>query len=193
VKPLASELLGRQSDALNKFEAIRRRLIDVSRIRVHGDLHLGQVLYTGQDFAVIDFEGEPARPVAERRIKRSAISDVAGMIRSYDYATETAMRQTVERGLVQAGSPAEAHLAEWSRLWRAWAQAELLKAYRACAAGQPFFPDDPEDVEILLSCYVLEKAIYELRYELGSRPTWVPIPLRGILSLLDTDGSGLRC
>jgi maltose alpha-D-glucosyltransferase/alpha-amylase len=178
---------------MNRFEAIRKRLIDVSRIRVHGDLHLGQVLYTGQDFVVIDFEGEPARPVAERRIKRSAMSDVAGMLRSFDYATETAMRQTVERGLVQAGSPGEAHLAEWSRLWRAWAQAELLKAYRDCASGQPFLPDVLEDAELLVGCYVLDKAIYELRYELGSRPTWVPIPLRGILNLLDAAGSGLRC
>jgi len=193
VKPLATELLSRQGDVLNKFESIRKQLIDVSRIRVHGDLHLGQVLYTGQDFVIIDFEGEPARPAAERRIKRSAMSDVAGMLRSFDYATETAMRQTVERGLVQEGSPGEAHLAKWSRLWRAWAQAELLKAYRDCAFGQPFFPDDLDDAEILVSCYVLDKAIYEVRYELGSRPSWVPIPLRGVLNLLDTGGTGLRC
>jgi maltose alpha-D-glucosyltransferase/alpha-amylase len=187
------EVLSRQAEATNTFEGIRRHLLDGSRIRVHGDLHLGQVLYTGQDFVVIDFEGEPARPVAERRIKRSALSDVAGMLRSFDYATEAAMRQTLERGLVQSGSPGEAHLTGWSRLWRAWAQAEMLKAYSDCAAGQPFFPDDIEDVEILLSCYVLDKAMYELRYELGSRPSWVPIPLRGILNLLDAEGSGLRC
>jgi trehalose synthase-fused probable maltokinase len=137
------------------------------RIRIHGDYHLGQVLFTGDDFMIIDFEGEPARPLAERRSKTIALRDVAGMLRSFDYAAHAA-----------APGPAGN-----SQEWLDQVTAVYLKAYFETAAHQAYISTDPAENRFLLDVFLLQKALYEVAYELNNRPDWVSIPLRGILSL----------
>jgi maltose alpha-D-glucosyltransferase/alpha-amylase len=148
---------------------------------VHGDYHLGQVLYTGGDFVIIDFEGEPNRSIGDRRFKRSPLRDVAGMLRSFDYAAAVALRTGVER-------PDDLQTLEaWAYTWRRWIAAAFLNAYLARAAGAAFIPTRAADLEILLDFYLIEKCVYELGYELASRPDWAEIPLAGLADLLQTD------
>jgi len=152
------------------------------RIRCHGDYHAGQVLYTGRDFVIIDFEGEPGRPLGERRLKRSPLTDVAGMIRSFHYAANGASIRAVRSGTVR---PQDAvRLEVWSRHWYAWVAATFLRGYRLAAAEAEFLPSDDREWAILLDAFLLQKAFYELNYELNNRPDWVAIPLKGIVSLL---------
>ena len=188
----ADDLLQRQTELVARFEPVRDVPVDAVRIRTHGDLHLGQVLHTGQDFVIIDFEGEPGRPLAERRIKRSALRDVAGMIRSFHYAAAVGLQDAVQRGLVDAGS-CDRLLAPWAKLWRVRVEAMFLRSYLATAMPGRLVPSDPRARAVLLEAYLLEKALYELRYELGSRPTWVGLPLRGIIELLDTPTGSRSC
>jgi maltose alpha-D-glucosyltransferase/alpha-amylase len=149
------------------------------RTRIHGDYHLGQVLRTASDFVIIDFEGEPARPIAERRGKRSPLQDVAGMLRSFHYAAfapllgENKMREEDAR-----------KMSAWAESWNAWVAKRFLGKYFATAAPGSFLPQSEDDTRTLLELHLLEKAIYELGYELNNRPTWVGIPLQGISNLL---------
>lgn len=148
-------------------------------IRVHGDYHLGQVLWAEQDFFILDFEGEPARSLAERRAKQSPLKDVAGMVRSFSYAAYAGLFGHT------AARPAEFdRLEPWARLWQQWVTSAFLRAYFSTAAGASFVPADPSQRDRLLHLFVLDKALYELNYELNNRPDWVRIPLRGILDLL---------
>ncbi|MFB3902063.1 MAG: maltose alpha-D-glucosyltransferase [Acidobacteriota bacterium] len=165
------------------FKLLLERRINASRIRVHGDYHLGQVLYTGKDFVIIDFEGEPARPLSERRLKRSPLRDVAGMLRSFDYAVHNGLRVQHATGLIRRE---DLELLEpWARTWTTWVSVAFLKSYLQAAGQGGFLPDRQEDFELLLRILVLEKAIYELGYELNNRPDWVPIPLRGIREVIE--------
>ena len=156
---------------------------EVARIRIHGDYHLGQVLKTPSGFAIIDFEGEPARPLAERRRKESALRDVAGMLRSLDYAAHA----------VAFGGPEGDRAARMEALtgWESEARRAFLDAYHTAAASSPapLAPRDPAALERACAPFELQKACYELRYELDNRPDWVAIPLAGISRLL---GSGPR-
>ena len=150
------------------------------RIRVHGDYHLGQVLRSRGDFVVLDFEGEPARPLAARRTKQSPMKDVAGMLRSFSYAAYSGLMRMLTR------RPGDAdRLEPWARLWEQFACGALLHAYRLTmrAAGSLLVPADTEAFEQLLEIFVLDKALYELMYELNNRPAWVRIPLAGIAAL----------
>jgi maltose alpha-D-glucosyltransferase / alpha-amylase len=151
----------------------------VTRIRCHGDYHLGQVLRTGDDFLIIDFEGEPTRTIEERRRKESPLKDVAGMLRSYHYAAYAGLFAfTRDR-------PRDyQRLETWAELWQQWTSAYFLAAYRRATAGAPFVPADSASFGALLGLFMLEKAFYELSYELNNRPDWVRIPLRGVLHLL---------
>ena len=179
----AEQLLGAESELLGRFRAVLGPRLSGTRIRCHGDYHLGQVLYTGKDFVIIDFEGEPARTLSERRIKRSALRDVAGMLRSFHYAAHAALRDQAARGVVSqpdARAPLEARLT----IWRRWVCAAFLRGYLAAAGDAAFLPRTREEIQVLLDVHLLEKAIYELRYELNNRPDWVRIPLLGILELL---------
>ena len=180
----AEELLERQ----NEITARLRAIVDLReaglRTRYHGDLHLGQVLHSGTDFVIIDFEGEPARSLADRRIKRSPIRDVAGMLRSYDYARHVAIRDAIERGLVEDSGDAYQWLETWGQCWYSWVAASFVRSYLATSAGAPHMPASAEDTAALLEIFMLEKAIYELGYEMGSRPDWAGIPLRGTLAIL---------
>jgi len=156
------------------------RRLTTTRIRVHGDYHLGQVLYTGSDFVIIDFEGEPTRTLYERRLKRLALRDVAGMLRSFHYASETALKS--ENIPAESTTRSQA----WSRLWVESVSATFLRSYMGTAGTASFVPHGAEDLEMQLRTMLLEKALYELRYELNARPDWVRIPLRGILELMTT-------
>jgi maltose alpha-D-glucosyltransferase/alpha-amylase len=150
------------------------------RTRIHGDYHLGQVLRTRGDFVILDFEGEPARSLDERREKQSPIKDVAGMLRSFSYAAYSGLMRVLMR------RPGDAdRLEPWARLWEQSVCSAFLRAYRLTmkAAGGAVVPAEAEVFEQLLEIYVLDKALYELAYELNNRPAWVRIPLAGILAL----------
>ncbi|MES2210853.1 MAG: putative maltokinase [Chloroflexota bacterium] len=153
------------------------------RIRTHGDLHAEQILYTGHDLAIIDFEGEPTRPLAERRLKRSALRDVAGMLRSFHYASYGSLLRP-EMGVTIRPEDVE-DLAGWVMTWNQWVGASFLAGYRAATQGAAFLPTDDADRATLLRAFMLEKACYELVYELNNRPSWALIPIRGILQLLE--------
>jgi maltose alpha-D-glucosyltransferase/alpha-amylase len=184
---LAERVLESEQELLDRFRSVVDRRLTGQRIRYHGDFHLGQALYTGKDFVIIDFEGEPGRSLADRRIKRSPLRDVAGMIRSFDYATHAGLRDQVERGLVDRDSDAYRELARWGRMWCSWATAVYLRAYLEGARGDGFLPVDDDELRLLLELFVLEKAVYELGYEVNSRPDWVHIPLAGIVQLLERE------
>ncbi|HMF16453.1 MAG TPA: putative maltokinase [Gemmataceae bacterium] len=168
----ARHVLDRSGAIPDRFERILQSPFTSQRIRCHGDYHLGQVLYTGQDFVIIDFEGEPARPLAERRRKASPLRDVAGMIRSFHYAAHS-------------GLPAEsAGLQPWAEFWYSWISEGFLIAYLTTIGYGIIVPASRQELELLLDAFLLEKAMYELGYELNHRPDWVRIPLRGIAQLL---------
>jgi maltose alpha-D-glucosyltransferase / alpha-amylase len=178
----AGRILGMEKRVLDRFRAVTERKITAQRIRCHGDLHLGQFLYTGNDFVIIDFEGEPGRPVSERKIKRSPLRDVAGMLRSFDYAVNSALFDQKSHGIIKAD---DLPYLEWcAHLWQDWVSKVYVQAYLNAAGSSEFLPAAREELGLLLNTYLLEKAVYELGYELNNRPEWLRIPLRGILQLL---------
>jgi maltose alpha-D-glucosyltransferase/alpha-amylase len=161
------------------YENILKKKIPVTKSRIHGDYHLGQVLYTGKDFIIIDFEGEPARPLSERKLKRSPLVDVAGMIRSFHYAVHAEYFNHV------ALRPEDAEeLVPWLDLWFRCVSRTFLDAYITTAGNAGFVPGSSRDLEILVQVFILEKAVYELGYELNNRPDWLVIPFRGIKNIL---------
>jgi len=179
----ALKMLDLQNEVLSRFRSVLSKKISAKRNRIHGDYHLGQVLFTGKDYVIIDFEGEPARPLTERRIKRTPIRDVAGMLRSFHYAAYTSLFGHLGSALVRPEDLAT--LEPWARVWNIWVCKTFLESYIEHAAAGGFLPADREDVDILLNIYLLEKALYELGYELNNRPDWIRIPLTGILQLLE--------
>ena len=178
-RELAREVLGYRHDLVQHFSDLEHLGTGgASRIRCHGDYHLGQVLVAEGDVVIIDFEGEPARPIAERRAKSVALRDVAGMLRSFSYAALTGL------GVATAVRPDDLErLTPWADLWETWVGAAFLRAYLGITRELPFVPSDPDDLEIVLQTFVLDKALYELGYELNNRPEWVHIPLTGLLRL----------
>ena len=181
---LAAEVLRREEDVLRRFRALLNRTLTSTRIRSHGDYHLGQVLFTGSDFMITDFEGEPARPISERRIRRSPLRDVAGMLRSFSYAVHTALHERKESGLEEATN---VRVREWGRFWQAWVSSIFLGSYLEEAQAQGFLIADQGEIALLLDVYMLEKAVYEIGYELNNRPGWVSVPLEGVLELLQAE------
>ena len=181
LQPQVALLIADEEALLRRFRAIVGHRMPTMRIRTHGDYHLGQVLYTGNDFVITDFEGEPARPLSERRLKRSALRDVAGMVRSFHYAAYAHFFQRAAGAGRHALEPA---LTGWADFWYFHAAAAFLEGYLGAARGAVYLPADPGAVELLLDAYLLEKAVYEVGYELNNRPTWLGIPLRGVLHLL---------
>jgi maltose alpha-D-glucosyltransferase/alpha-amylase len=182
-KAEAVNVLNREDDIIERFEEIPRRKITGMRIRCHGDYHLGQVLYTGNDFVIVDFEGEPARRLGERRIKRSPLRDVAAMIRSFHYAAYVALHGEASTTIRPDDIPV---LENWARSWYLWVSAAFLKSYLEMVADSPILPRSREGVRVILDAYLLDKAIYEINYELNNRPDWVGLPLQGILQVLRT-------
>jgi maltose alpha-D-glucosyltransferase/alpha-amylase len=175
---LAGLVLGRRKQILENFRLRGAECIRAQSTRIHGDYHLGQVLRVKTDYVILDFEGEPARPLAERRAKHSPMKDVAGMLRSLSYAAYAGLINYAAR------RPEDLERLEpWARLWERSTGAEFLRAYRETAAGEAFLPPEENDFRRLLSGYWLDKALYELSYELNNRPSWIRIPLMGILAL----------
>jgi maltose alpha-D-glucosyltransferase/alpha-amylase len=178
---IAASVLSRRRRILQHFATFGTRESGSplpQRIRIHGDYHLGQVLRVKTDFVILDFEGEPARPLAYRRSKQCALKDVAGMLRSFSYAAYATLINYTTR------HPEDlATLEPWARFWERSVAAEFLRAYRQAAQGADFLPADESDFQNLLDAFLLDKALYEVLYELNSRPAWVRIPLMGIMSL----------
>jgi maltose alpha-D-glucosyltransferase/alpha-amylase len=178
----AEEVLAAQGRVRERFALLLGPKVTATRIRTHGDYHLGQVLYTGKDFVILDFEGEPARPLSERRLKRSPLRDVAGMLRSFQYAAYARLFEESASGIIPA--PELAVFESWALYWERWVSAAFLGSYLERAATASFVPVQRSELITLLDAYSLEKAIYELAYELNNRPGWVRIPLAGIRQIL---------
>jgi maltose alpha-D-glucosyltransferase/alpha-amylase len=181
-RSLAQQVLSMESEILQRFRAIYGKSYRTLRIRIHGDYHLGQVLYTGNDFLIIDFEGEPIRTISERRLKSCALTDVAGMIRSFDYASHTALAKYVEQGKL---NPAQLnYMNAWGRFWTRSVSTVFYDAYWESVRGGNFLPADDLEMRELTEIFILRKAIYEIGYELSNRPEWVKIPLLGVLEIM---------
>ncbi len=182
VKDVATLVADSEQEVVRRFRMVIDHKIGGVRTRCHGDFHLGQVLHTGRDFSIIDFEGEPARALGERRLKRSPLTDVAGMLRSFHYAAYATFFEAQRSGLIR---PEDApSLDSWARFWNLWVSTYYLKGYLSEAGIDSILPDNQGDLETMLDAFVLEKAVYELGYEINSRPEWVAIPLNGILQIV---------
>ena len=181
----AGLLLAKRGELMKRSRAMKDLPAAGRRIRIHGDFHLGQTLRTppvtkdfGGDFVFLDFEGEPARPLAERRRKQSPLRDVAGMLRSFSYAAFAGLKRFEE-------AATQPSLTQWSRAWEHCASNEFLHNYREVIAQEPDLLPPTHGTQTLLEAFVLEKALYELLYELNNRPAWILIPIEGILSLCE--------
>ena len=174
----AKEALGAEQEILAREKRLLDRRTNAAKIRIHGDYHLGQLLYTGKDFVILDFEGEPARALSERKLKRSALRDVAGMMRSFQYAAYSALWQPAMR------SEDVPFLERWADLWYRQMSSVFLQSYLKATTGAIFIPKNSDDLQIMLEAYLLDKAVYEIGYELNNRPDWVVIPIRGIKHIL---------
>ena len=184
LKEDALHALQLEKSIIERYQLIRSQKISAVRMRCHGDYHLGQVLYTGKDFVIIDFEGEPARSISERKLKRSPLQDVAGMIRSFHYATHSVLlRQVTLATRAEDDMPV---LQQWAQYWYVWVSVAFLDAYLDNIKSADLLPKDPEQLKILLNAFLLEKAVYEIGYELNNRPNWLIVPLRSIAQLMDT-------
>jgi maltose alpha-D-glucosyltransferase/alpha-amylase len=182
-EPAASEaasVLRRKQEIFSAFQGILTKKILTVRTRFHGDYHLGQVLFTGNDFIIIDFEGEPARPLSERRLKKSPLRDAAGMMRSFHYAVYHVLLKSA------CVRPEDCNVLEpLANVWYACVSGVFFNAYLQAVKEAPFIPKEQGVMEKLLECFLLEKAVYELGYELNNRPEWVGIPVKGILNILN--------
>ena len=188
----AGLLLSRRKELIAKARSLAALDPSGQRIRIHGDYHLGQTLRTAGtganqnatgtgDFVILDFEGEPARPLSERRRKQSPWKDVAGMLRSFSYVSFAALDRFTST--TNPDMPTSADLAAWARAWQNTASAVFLWAYVEAINANPSLLPPAKESQDLLNAYLLEKALYELLYELNNRPTWLHIPMNGILTL----------
>jgi maltose alpha-D-glucosyltransferase / alpha-amylase len=190
---LSEEAAADARDVLANTDAVYERLRALLsaqgglRIRVHGDLHLGQVLSTGNDFVILDFEGEPLRTLTERRLKRSPLRDVAGMLRSFHYAAYTTIPEVVERGQVREEQRREL-LEDAAERWVACVSGTFLRGYLEVVDHTELLPRDPDAIRNSLDAHILEKACYEIQYELDHRPDFVEVPIVGVRRLLSPGG-----
>ena len=183
MQPMAKALLSNQVMLMDRFKLLLDQPITTIRTRCHGNFHLEEVLYTGKDVVIIDFEGEPTRTLSERRMKRSPLRDVSGMLQSFYYASRVALRNEEESGIIR---PENLPLMEqWASFFYAWAAVAFLKQYIKTADGAAFIPKDYQELQVLLDAFLLEKTVYELGYEMNNRPDWVDIPLQRTLELLN--------
>ncbi|MFH1778153.1 MAG: maltose alpha-D-glucosyltransferase [Candidatus Omnitrophota bacterium] len=175
----AAEILASQGEILKRLAKILEKKISAMKIRIHGDYHLGQVLFTGKDFVIIDFEGEPQRPLSERRLKRSPLRDIAGMVRSFHYAAYA--------GLLKhqwVNQEDKNFLELWIKAWYHYISSVFLRSYLVTTQDAQFLPKKREEFMVIFEAFLLEKAVYELGYELNNRPDWIIIPLRGLKYIL---------
>ena len=179
LRPEAEALLTMEAEIIAVLQKFTLHKFSATKTRIHGDYHLGQVLYTGNDFFIIDFEGEPIKSVSERRIKQSPLKDVAGMMRSFYYAAYAVLMQ---RSHVRDEDVP--YLVPWVQAWYRYNAEIFLASYRKSVPGASFMPAEQAEIDLMLRTFMLDKAIYELGYELNNRPDWVAIPLRGIMELM---------
>jgi maltose alpha-D-glucosyltransferase/alpha-amylase len=172
----AALLLSQRVQLFASAKAILQQEPSGHRIRIHGDFHLGQVLRAKNDFVLLDFEGEPARPLEDRRQKQCPLKDVAGMLRSFSYAAWAGFEQYIQRHPDRNKT-----MEPWVRFWQESVSTAFLRAYREASKSERLLPS-PQHSDLLLKFYLLEKSLYELLYELNNRPTWVPVPLAGLLA-----------
>ncbi|HSE73943.1 MAG TPA: putative maltokinase, partial [Dongiaceae bacterium] len=173
-------LLARKDECLKVIDRLGKGPIAASKTRIHGDYHLGQVLVAKNDFYIIDFEGEPARTLQERREKMSPFKDVAGMLRSFEYAEWAALFAIAEHEADSIGK-----LLPFASAWRKSTQQAFLKSYFDTIGDAPSCPTDRAQADRLLNFFMLEKALYEICYEANNRPAWLRIPIAGLQTALD--------
>jgi maltose alpha-D-glucosyltransferase/alpha-amylase len=183
LQPPAGRVLDEGPDLLDRLSKLPAAKLNTAKIRCHGDYHLGQVLRVESDFVILDFEGEPAHTMEQRRAKQSPLKDVAGMLRSFNYAAYAGLFAFIHH---RPENPER--LIPWAELWQRWTSAVFLKEYRSIAGNAIFLPADSDQFSTLLEFFILDKAFYELIYELNNRPDWVRIPLAGILSFCSQSG-----
>jgi maltose alpha-D-glucosyltransferase / alpha-amylase len=171
----AQQVIAQRAMLMKLLHAVTTITPGVARIRCHGDYHLGQLLWYENNFIILDFEGEPARPLAERRRKVSPLKDVAGMLRSFSYAAYAALQTYTQTRPEDFG-----RLEPWALFWQHWTAISFLRSYLTTAAGAVFLPSQQRDLPILLEAFVVDKVMYELLYELNHRPDWVHIPLQWV-------------
>jgi len=187
----AGLVLSKRLELIDRSRSIVNLAAAGQRIRIHGDYHLGQTLRTGPrqgstgngDFILLDFEGEPARPLSQRRRKQTPLKDVAGMLRSFSYVAFAGLKEFERETAKSARTELPPILGKWAKAWQRSISAEFLRAYQENIVKSPDLLPSPQDAQALLEVFMLEKALYELQYELNNRPTWVHIPLAGILTL----------
>jgi maltose alpha-D-glucosyltransferase/alpha-amylase len=183
VREEACKVLKLEQGLCQRVQLLEGFKISAMRTRIHGDYHLGQVLFTGDDFVIIDFEGEPARPLSERRSKNSPLQDVAGMLRSFHYAAYAPLLEEIRsQEVLQERLNA---LDVWAQYWQTWVSVTFLKSYLRTSRSASFVPQSREELAVLLDAFVIIKAVYELGYELNNRPSWLRIPLQSVSKLLD--------
>ena len=176
---LIEQTLALEPRILEAFMSVSETKLSGMRTRVHSDYHLGQVLRCGSDFMIIDFEGEPARSLSERRLKRSPLSDVAGMLRSFHYAAYSALPGVGVQSFCREEDFAV--LEPWARFWQIWTSVAFLKSYLETAAPANLLPHSIDELELLLRLFILEKAVYEIGYELNNRPAWLKVPIQAVI------------
>jgi maltose alpha-D-glucosyltransferase/alpha-amylase len=178
----AERLLTLEPELRARLKPLRDRRIPTTRTRIHGDLHLGQVLFTGRDFVFIDFEGDPRRPIGERRIKYSPLRDVAGMLRSFHYAAHAALYGQVPGILPERQSLTLLH--QWAAFWYRWVASVYLSGYWKASGVSSVLGIGGDELRILLGAYVLERGLIEVASDLQNRPAWARIPIVGIIETL---------
>lgn len=180
---LAERVVTRETDILARYRPLYERRLMAQRIRIHGDYHLGQVLWTGKDFVIVNFEGDPAVALSERGLKRSPLHDVAGMIRSFHYAAYAGLHEHVERGSLPPEN--RAAVDPWARFWNHAVSATFLRSYLQTLGASGVLPGNEEDLRAMVPAYLLDKAVADLGYDLARRPACLAIPLQAILHLLE--------
>jgi len=180
VRPAVDQLLLRKNDLLTLFRRIYSTKLDTTKIRIHGDLQLEKILLTGNDIAIQDFGGDPNRSYSERRLKRSPLRDVASMIRSFYYVGYEGFLQTN-----QVTDSDRTQLLPYAGFWSRYMSNFFMEAYLKTVEGSSFVPNQPDDLQMLLETYLLEKAVSDLNHELPNRPDWVCVPLQLIQSILE--------
>jgi maltose alpha-D-glucosyltransferase/alpha-amylase len=173
------EILEMQDKIIERLKLVYSHKLDAVKTRIHGDYHLGQILFTGKDLVILDFEGEPSASYSERRLKRSPLRDVAGMIRSLHYASYSSMFLNTRLRKEDLAT-----VLPFVEQWYHYMSGFFMHAYLETVGNHNFIPSDKNDLEIILQTFLIEKSIYELNYELNNRPDWVVIPIRGIKAVM---------
>ena len=176
-RKIANEISQREGEILVYYQKILSKKMNLIKMRIHGDYHLGQVMYTGKDFYIIDFEGEPLQSISSRRFKRSCVQDLAGMVRSFHYAAYKTMFSHLS-----LAADIESKMEPWVDLWYQRVSDHFLQSYLQIAKQQPLniVPADLKDFNYILKFFTLAKAVYELGYDLNSRPEWSIVSCKGI-------------